>query len=521
MLTTKRRKAGIASIALAGALTVSAVYPATAFDLVWARDGDADSLDPHRATSTLSWQVFQQLYDTLLVAQPDGTYKGQLAESFEFTGSGNDVQITLRDGIKCHDGTQFDAMDAAYTINRAIELPSLLAEQWGPIQGVETPDKKTVILKYDEPFPGVVAKLGSAFMICDSVADLGDAFGVSAAIGTGPWSLSKWTKGDELVLDRNADFTNYAMPVENPGAPYAERLIAKQVPEAQPRVATIKSGEAHIASGPPLEELPQLLLDESVKVHAAKDTGASMFLEFAASRPPFDDLRARKAIVQALDIEFALDVVFEGAVQHLKCPLAPPILGADADVCEPMLYEYDPGAAQVLLQELGYSADNPLEIKMMTWTGGNRNKVLEVFQSQLAEIGVEASIEVMDIGTLNARVAAENEASEGVGTLDLMGWSSADPDILHVLWRSPGFYKHAYENGNLDALLDKQRTVTDVEERRSIIHDIQKILIEEVMHYPVYTPGWSWLYVSAANVDGFANLVGNGSGPYFNDVQIK
>lgn len=509
------------SIGLAAMLLASAAAPAAAFDLIWARDGDSDSLDPHKATSTLSWQVFQQLYDTLLVAQPDGSVAAQMAESFGYEENGLDVRVTVRDGITCHDGSVFDAEDVAYTVKRAIDLPSLLVGQWGPIKGAEVVDSSTVILKYDEPFPGVVPKLASAFMICDSAEALGEAFGVSAAVGTGPWRLVEWVKGDRLVLERNAEFRNFALPVENQGPPHATRLIAKQVPEVQPRVAAVKSGEAHIASAPPLEELNLLKADDSLRVHAAKDTGASMFLEFAASRPPFDDLRARQAIVQALDIDFTLDVVFEGATQRLICPLAPPILGADAEACESHLYPYDPDAATALLQELGYGPDNPLEIKMMTWTGGNRNKVLEVFQNQLAEIGVEADIEVMDIGTLNARVATENESKEGVGTFDLMGWSSNDPDILHVLWRSPGFYKHAHRIDGLDEMLDKQRTITDVEERRALIHDIQEILIKEVVHYPVYSPGWAWLYVSAANVEGFSNLVGNGSMPYFNDVKLR
>jgi ABC-type transport system substrate-binding protein len=116
-----------------------------------------------------------------------------------------------------------------------------------------------------------------------------------------------------------------------------------------------------------------------------------------------------------------------------------------------------PAKAQELLDELGYGPDNPLTVTMMTWVGGNREKMVQVFQNQLAQVGIETEIETMDIGTMNARVKQENETDgSGKSTFDMMGWAWYDPDILHQLWHSPGAYS-GYQTPELDALLETRR----------------------------------------------------------------
>ena len=171
-----------------------------------------------------------------------------------------------------------------------------------------------------------------------------------------------------------------------------------------------------------------------------------------------------------------------------------------------------------LLAELGYSVSKRLEVNMMTWTGGNREKLLQVFQSQLKQVGIDAKIEVMDIGSLNARVKQENNITEGPGSFDLMGWSWYDPDILYQLWHSPGAYE-GYNTPELDALLDKTRSTTDPKKRLAVVQQVQKYLIEQAVHVPLYTPGWMWLYGINKNTTGLKFEPFNQ--PIFLDVTIK
>ena len=116
---------------IAGAVALGVATPALAGDIVWARDGDIDSLDPHRATSTLSRQVWYQIYDSLLEFDDSGKPVPNLAKSWTVSEDGTEVVFTLNDGITCHDGTPFNADDVMWTVDRALgeENPDLL----GPI----------------------------------------------------------------------------------------------------------------------------------------------------------------------------------------------------------------------------------------------------------------------------------------------------------------------------------------------------------------------------------------------------
>ena len=211
------------------ALAISLGTQAFAGDIVWARDGDIDSLDPHRATSTLSRQVWYQIYDSLLEFDDDGSVVSNLAESWDVSEDGTEITFTLHDDIMCHDGTPFDADDVMWTAERALfgDNPSLTKASWGNVSAVDKIDSLTVMFTLDTPFGAFVPFMADQFtsMLCDSNAEAAD-FGTGSAIGTGPWKFGSWTKGSEIVLEANADYVNRGRPVDNPGAPLAEEATA-------------------------------------------------------------------------------------------------------------------------------------------------------------------------------------------------------------------------------------------------------------------------------------------------------
>ncbi|MBB4120362.1 ABC transporter substrate-binding protein [Martelella radicis] len=495
---------GSKTLAMAGIILMGVAAPAAAKDIVWARDGDIDSLDPHRATSTLSRQVWYQIYDSLLEFNDDGEPVANLATSWDVSDDGKDVTFHLADDIVCHDGTPFNADDVLWTANRALgdDNPSLTKASWGPITSVDKIDDLTVSFKFSEPFGAFVPFMADQFtsMLCDSNADA-EGFGVSTAIGTGPWKFASWTKGSEIVLDKNADYINRGRPVDNPGAPLADRLVIRTIPEAQTRVAGLRTGELNVIA-PPIQEVKALQDDDAVDVHVATGTGQNMFIQFAVNRPPFNDARARQAVSHAINKDMAIQVVYGDLVERQYCPISRGVFGNDPEFCKQYDQDYDPAKAKELLAELGYGPDNPMEVTLATWTGDSRERMLQMLQNQLAQVDIVANIEVMDIGTLNARDTQENEKTEGPGYMDLMGWTWFDPDLLYLLWHSPGAY-HGFHTPELDALLEDMRTTVDPDAREEVVHQAFKILLEEAGQVPIYTPGWSWLYAVSANTPGF------------------
>ena len=496
--------AGRTTIGITGAILLGMAYPAIAGDIVWARDGDIDSLDPHRATSTLSRQVWYQIYDSLLEFDDSGAPVPNLAKSWTVSEDGKEVTFVLNEGIKCHDGTDFNADDVLWTANRALgeDNPSLTKASWGSINSVDKIDDLTVRFSFDEPFGAFVPFMADQFtsMLCDSNADADD-FGVASAIGTGPWKFKSWTKGSEIVLEKNPDYVNYGRPVDNDGPPLSDRLIIRTMPEAQTRVAGLRTGELNVIV-PPIQEVKALQKDDKVEVHVAKGTGQNMFLQFAVNRPPFNDARARQAVSYGLNKDLAIQVVYGDLVERQYCPVSRGVFGNDPEFCKQYDQDYDPEKAKALLSELGYGPDNPMEVTLATWTGDSRERMLQMIQNQLGQVGIKVNIEVMDIGTLNARDKQENHKEDGPGYMDLMGWTWFDPDLLYLLWHSPGAYD-GYHTPELDALLEKMRTTVDPEAREAVVHDAFKILLEDAGQVPIYTPGWLWLYAVSANTPGF------------------
>lgn len=512
---TRRLAMLMGSVAAAAAIALSGA--AEARDIVWARYGDIDTLDPHKATSTLSLQVWSLIYDTLLATDATGAPVPNLARSWTSNDAGTEYTFTLEEGVTCHDGSPLDANDVKYTIDRAFDAanPSVTKASWGPVAGVEVIDPLTVKLTLETPFVALIPFLADSFssIICDSN---GEGFGTTTAIGSGPWKLESWTKGDKIVLKRNPDYVNFGKLAENKGAPYMDGLTITVVPEPQARLAALKTGEVDIAE-PPFDDVPALKESGELDIVVAENTGQNVFWEFAAHRPPFNDKRARLAVGYATDPATAIELIYGDLSIPEACPVSRGVFGNDQELCLRYRPNFDPEKAKELLAELGYGPDKPLETAMLVWTGGNRQKLAEVFQAQLAEVGIKADIEMMDIGTMNARVRQENETPTGKGSMDMMTWSWYDPDILYALWHSPGAYR-GYTTPELDAMLEKTRVLTDPEERKAAVQDVFKVLLEEGVHIPLYTPGWEWVFAVRPEVDGFK--VAPFVYPVFNDVKI-
>lgn len=486
------------------ALVIALASPSLASDIVWARDGDIDSLDPHRATSTLSRQVWYQIYDSLLEFDESGTPVPNLAESWTISEDGTEISFTLHSGISCHDGSEFNADDVLWTANRALfsDNPSLTKASWGDITSVEKIDDLTVSFKLATPFGAFIPFMADQFtsMPCDSNGGA-ESFGIETAVGTGPWKLTSWIKGSEIILEKNSNYINYGRPVDNPGAPLADRLIIRTIPESQTRVAGLRTGELSVIY-PPIQEVETLQEDDNFEVHVATGTGQNMFLQFAVNRLPFSDARARRAVSHAIDKDTAIKIVYGDLVERQYCPIPRGVFGNDPEFCKRYDQDYDPEKAKELLAELGYGPDNTMDVILATSTGDGNVRMLQVMQNMLSQVGINASIEVMDVGTLNARDTQENNKAEGPGYMDLMGWTWFDPDLLYLLWHSPGAYE-GFHTPELDMLLERSRTAVDPTEREEVLKAAFKILLEEAGQVPIHTPGWLWIYAVSKDNPGF------------------
>ena len=499
----------------ATAMSVLAGFSAGhAAELRVARSVDADGLDPHKASTTQSLQITNLIFDTLLTMDKDGSVHPGLASAWSMAEDGKTYSFTIRDGVKCHDGSAFDAAAAKASLDRALDPatvnPNLSA--WGPITGssVEGNALKVSLSEPYGPFTSFLTSIQAAF-VCPSSFATADF----KPIGSGPFKLVSWTRNDRIELAANADYKNVNPLIQNPGKPNIDTLTFKVIPEAVARMAALRSGEADLVE-PSLEEATDLKSDSNFKVYAAELSGQQMLAAFTWKIKPLDNPEIRKAIGMAMNRDAYANIAFEGLVKTANCPVAPNLFSTDEALCAGWGVKYDPDGAKAIMEKAGYTAANPLKVKLLVHKLPGWDQMHQIMQQDLAAINVQAEIETREVAAFFDHMKGENERTDGAPAVWTMGMSGVDPDYLYFLWKRPGFVNMGL-NADLDALLEEQRKLSG-DARAAKIHEIEKYLMENAYAVPLLSPGWNWLMASSAKVDGFK--MGFMVSLLFNDVTI-
>lgn len=482
--------------------------------LVVGRELDADGLDPQRNGSTRAMQVTNLIYDTLLTMDRNGSIHPGIAGSWSVTEDGRRYTFTIRDGVKCHDGTLLDAAAVKASVDRAIAPVTINpnAPAWGPITR-STVSGNVVTIELSERFEPFVSFLTSmpSAIICPASFE-GASF---RPVGTGPFKLVNWVRNDRMELAANADYRNFNPMIDNPGRPHIDRLTLRVIPEALARAAALRSGEVDMAD-PSIEEAGALAADPEFRLYVADLTGELMFAGFTLKVPPLDNPGIRRAITMALNRQSYADLAFAGLVKPADCPVAPALLAFDPGHCAAWGTGYDPEGARALLARAGFGPGNPLAIRILGPAREGWTSMYQIMQQDLDAIGVKAEIDARESTSFFSLLAASNASADGVPTLWASGISGVDPNYLYFLWKRPGFVNMGI-NAELDALLEDQRVLAGAA-RADKIHEIERYLLVNSYMVPLLSPGWSWMMAYSARIQGFK--MGFMASILFNDVEI-
>lgn len=447
-------------VAPSGTLTFGMRYDPVGLEPVTMSGGVADGY------------VGRTMFDALTIVDPStGELTPFLAESVE-TDDNVTFNIRLREGITFHDGTPLDAEAVEFNLLRHAdpENTSRFASTAAAIETIELIDSLEVALTLTFPwaaFPEILAGPLGMMASPTAIADAGDDFGQNP-VGTGPFRFEQWTPGDRVEFAYNPDYWR-------PGQPKVERVIFRVIPDSAVSIDSVRNGEIDAAiftEGNAFREAEQ----DGLQVSTTFGTPFTFMMNNAA--PPFDDVRARRAIAFGTDLDVLNQVTFDGTLIPSK-PLIPPASEFVDDSVE--WPEYDPEQARALVEE--YEADHGS--LTFTWTTGN--DAYQVRNAELAgemwrAIGIDVEIDVMDTRTLIDSIYSGNYQ---LGNLAI--GSSRDPDqaYFHQLHSEGSSNRLNFANDDFDAALEIGRASTDIEERREAYGTIQSILAEEV-------PVWSW-----------------------------
>lgn len=436
--------------------------------LVVGQPGDPRSLDPQATNDQPSARVMKQIYDTLLYQTPDlDVTTNGLAESYEIV-SDTEFAFTLKEGVKFHNGEELTADDVKFTFERMREVNAPGAFLVAALDRVEVEDDYNFTMHLSFPFGPFTTHLAhpaTAILNRSAVEAAGDEYSRNP-VGTGPFSFVEWRAGDSVSLQRFEDHFR--------GPAASEQVRFRIITEDTQRTIALETGEADIIYDVGPNDFDAVReLDGVVSFQTQGLT--TFYMGFNVQKEPFDDVRVRRAINLALDVEAATDVAFRGFATAAKGPLAPTVQFANTDLPG---YGYDPEEARRLLAEAGLEDGFSTSI----WTNDNPVRVMyaEIFQEQLRAVGIETNIEIVEWAPYLDRTA------RGEHDMFMLGWVAVTGDADYGLyslfhsgeWGDAG-NRTFWGNDEVDRLLDEGKTNPNPEERRAAYMEAQEIIFEQ------------------------------------------
>lgn len=428
------------------------------------------SLDPHNTSDTLSNSAYSTMYESMYEYQQDMTLAPVLATGHQVSDDGLVYTFNLKEGIKFHDGTDFNAAAVKYNFDRVMdEVKNLRARRNTLyIEKVETPDDYTVVITLTEPFAPAMNRIATLPIISpDALEKHGDTGIITNPCGTGPYIYDEWVQGDKFVVKTNQEYWG-----EKPGV---DSVTFKPVTENGARISMLQTGEADLIYPMPTEQVSAISGDKNIEIIEGTSTIAR-FAFINMSKEMFSDVRVRQAMNYAIDKEAYAKVVKSGYAEPLTSHVPTSI---EYHSAQPE-YEYNLEKAKELMAEAGY----PDGFKCHIWAPNDTEnmKGMEFISQQLAEIGIDVEVVPMEEGTLSDSIYGAQTPEESTVNMWYVSWSAFDMDGATArLFSSDSIPPVApnvsyYMKPEADALIKAGATTVDETKRAEIYADLQEMI---------------------------------------------
>ncbi len=423
------------------------------------------TLDPAGPSGDAGSQaVMYAVYDPLIDMQRDGSYKPALATKVERSPDSRTWTVTLRQGVTFHDGTPFNAQAVAAHFRRLAnpETHCTCLSSVQAITSIETPNPYTVVFKLASGWASFPAQvLGAAFSFIPSptaVAAAGVDYG-TRPVGTGPFRLVQFTRGDRIVVERNPKYWR-------PGLPYLDKIVFRPLPDEQTRLQSLRAGDIDL-----MQTLNPLQAEQAraAGLQARINMGlGSQMVALDNTRPPLNDPRVRRALALAINRDALSKIMSNGINRPGQGPLGE---GSPYDGKAPWP-GYDPKAARALLAAYG----KPVSFELLAAASPDGRKQAEVLQQMWRAVGVQVTLATVDLPQLVDRVLVKKNFDAAVWVAQ----EYPDPDGLYEGFHSRGRFNYMkYSNPKVDSLLQLARVNADPKVRMESYQEVNRILAED------------------------------------------
>ncbi|MEH7503000.1 ABC transporter substrate-binding protein [Neobacillus drentensis] len=447
----------------------------------FATNQDIPHLDPHGTAANTSFRVTYMLYDRLVTY--DGTdteVKPQLAEKWDISEDGLTYTFYLNKEAKFHDGTPVTAEAVKYSFTRAIEVGKSAAGQFDGVinkDSFEIVDDHTIKIKLEKPFAPFIKTLGTVYanivnpkLADNNGNDLGQTYLADKDMGSGPFVLDSWNRGQVLVLKANENYWGEV--------PKLKTVNIKIVNEPSTARLMLEKGEIDQIDDTMLSPDVMKQMEGTDGIEIVKSPGYQIDdISINMEKKPLDNVKVRQALAHAVNYDSINNDILLGAGKRIGGIIPEGMFGYNPDQT---MYDYDLEKAKALLKEAGLEKGFDLEI-LISENNEVRKNIAVMLQSDFKKIGINLKIKTLAWPTFLETVTS------GGHQLALAAWTPdyADPDynlwyFAHSSSKGPGFNLAFYDNKKVDDLLVEGRKTVDEGRRDEIYKEVQKIMSEEV-----------------------------------------
>lgn len=481
---------------LALAVGLTAAGAATAETLTMGVRGGPESMDPHFSALGPHAEAAKHIFDTLVWSGDDLQIEPGLATSWSPVDD-DTWEFKLRQGVKFHDGSDFDAEDVKFSIERipVVSGPTTTTIYVRRVASVDIIDSHTIHINTD----GQAATLPNDFIrlfivSSEAAADYStpetatEGFNSGkATIGTGPYKYVSWEPKGDLVLERNDDYWR--------GMGAWETVIRKEIPNDSSRLAALKAGQVDVINY--VSSVDYLALERDADIDAI--TGDSVYIMNLQldqredtplvraidgsdlSENPFRDLKVRQAIDHAIDRETMVEIVLEGLGKPANQMMPPGFFGSSEDIPMP---EYNPSKAKELLAEAGYADGFEVDLYCTADRLPGDGAICQGLGQMLTQVGIKTNVNAIS-KTVYFPAQARLEYS-----MFMNGWGTLTGEASYTLGglahtnnpdvKLGAFNRIEYSNPEVDQLLQTGAQMMDADQRRATYEEaMEKVMADK------------------------------------------
>lgn len=462
------------------------------------------TLDPQFAFDSYSVKVIDQVFDTLVGVDADGTITPRLATEWSVSDDDLTWEFTIRDGVTFHNGREMTADDVTYTMQRMLDPATEVPRQQLPmVESVETVDESTVRFNMAEPSGPFLNRLthrALSIVPAEVIDELGADDFARSPVGTGPFSFVSW-QGDTVRLEANPDYFF--------GTPNLDGVEFRVIPETAVAQQQLETGEIDVVEDVLPDEIGRLEAEGLVQYEPGLSYYYIVFNQHPTAGPladqlgenPLTDARVREALTIAFDVDEAVEAVYPGLGDVIRAhgPIPQGNWAYDESLAA-TASSPDLDRARELLAEAGYP--DGFSVNLLVMSDAARQAIGQIYQNALGQIGVDASIEMPEFSVLL------DQANAQTFDIGVFGWSgSPDPHeylypLLHTDSRGPGGNNAYFSDPAIDALIDDGSESSVVEDRAEMYREVQQIVAGQFVHIPLfYRPSLLGLSPSVVGLD--------------------